>query len=396
MLHWQKYHAGRDTRFATEMEASLPQIIALQTASRNQTSHKRVLELLELWKHNGYFTSNFISVLSEAASSENSSKSDNSRHFGTKPPIEGKDAPWIMPNLHGDPSTPYYDLPAANMVPLITPNSTKPINSQRMRPLEFKPGPADKKLVSAVEGLIRDMEHIYDGSSNQEEDAVIPDIDFMGQEIVLDEMGERTGGDTYYGWSRTFCENMRKKLKSGRKGSSRSRSRSQSRDMGSRSSRSRSRSPRKRRRPFGSSRSRSPSRNRRRGRYSSSRSRSRSPSRSRYTADRPQFEFGGSKSSFTDQSSVPPLPNILPGVFPPIPMMNNGTPLPPPRSSNWAGPWPPPPPLPPLPYGVTAIPGFVPPPPPYGAQGIVPPPPPAHNGQERWRDPRLQNRGRGR
>jgi CID domain len=409
ILHWQKYHRSDTGTYKALAQDSGPWIHNLFAASlgnNEQPSRKyesRILRLLQLWAEESYFSTSVLQQLREATQGESSAKQDTSRYSvhsnGRVPPPEGKDAPWIIPEMHGDPSTPYYDLPAANMIPLITPNSSRPIDSRRMKALKLYAGPADKKLMSLVQDLIREVDRIYDGPAGQDDNYAVPDVDLMGQPIILDELGERVESDTYYGWSRAFCENMHKKMHGNGQNPSRSRSDSgNSRDR----SRSHSRSPRKRQRSLSSdSRSRSRSHVRRRPAYSSSRSPSRSRYRHRSTSPRPARSRSPDTRNLPKQPAyqAPPPQQAIPPL--PVPLGHDGMPIPPPRPPGWTGPWPPPP--PPLPFEgqyapLSVAPGFVPPPPPnlgVGMQGAyVPPPPPQGHGQWSGRGGR-GGRGRG-
>jgi hypothetical protein len=375
VFHWLSFHSKLGTAFIEAASEWLVKVLSACAFGTSPKYQQRALELLDLWQKNNYFSTNIIQSLRQSATSTGASQDDQTttRSSADKAPPEGKDAPWILPPTHGDPSTPFYDLPAANMIPLITPNSSRPIKPYRMKPLRLVPGPADKSLITVVEHLIKDVDRIYNASVVNDEDYTVPDIDMMGQEIVLDEMGERIGGDSYYGWSRSFCENMQKKLDG--KGHAASRSDSQS------PSQSRSRSPRKRRRSQTSSRSRSRSRDR----Y-----RSRSPqhhkpnyNQSRSPASRPSFRGGA--SGMHPIPTIPPVPMV--GFPVPPPMIGPGdmvVPIPPPRPLGWQGPWPP---LPP-PGGFQMPPGNLP-------AGFIPPMPPGYGGmggrggfQGRGRDPR--------
>jgi len=262
-----------------------------------------------------------------------------------------------MPPSHGDPAAPFFDLPAANLMPHIVPNSSKPMRPDRIHALALTTGPADDSLVQAMKDFLKDVKSIDDPYAVLEEEGIVPDIDEMGQISYENEAGD-LAGDTYYGWSRTFCENMKKSH--GNHDSRRSRSKSPSAG----SSRSASRSPRKRRR------------------YTSSRSRSRSSSRSRSPKryhSRPRIPSPPSKTGFQASSTeLPPFqgrpqhhqppPPTLPTPLQPThsphsmfqpqqpqsasispfqpPTLYNGMPVPP-RPQNWSGPWPPPPPPPP-------------------------------------------------
>ncbi|MCJ1286080.1 hypothetical protein MMC26_005423 [Xylographa opegraphella] len=316
-----------------------------------------------------------------------------------------------MPASHGDPSAPYYELPAGNMMPHIIPNSATPINQQIVKPLQFLAGPASESLAMVVKDFLEDVNKLY-GQEIVEEEGLSVDVDELGQTILRDEVGDTVASEAYYGWSKAFCEKM--KLRRSGKIIPRSRGRSDSLEG--------SQSPRKRRRYSSSgdsqSRSRSrmnqrrqdsysPSRNRLRSRTRSqsppsrfgkrlpSRSRSRSRSRSYsppgdllppkdYPPARPADQF---QTHPQGASSTPPGPFPIP--FPQgIPLGPNGMPIPPPPPPNYIGVWPPPPPTI-SPNGAPfQIPPFVPPPPPpippyanphsmsmgYQAQGTAPGP----------------------
>ena len=361
--------------------------------------------------------------------------------------------------MHGDPSTPWYDLPAGNWLPVLEPNSTRPMNPSQVKPLQLASGPADKTLVDAVKKLLVDVDNIY-AKGVPADDAAF-DIDQLGEQVELDEItGEILGGETYYGWSRTFCEKMkeRRNKQSGptsralsRRGrSSRSPSRS-SRSPSYDRSRSSSRGPTKRRRL-----SRSPhewgGRNRRRSRSryresssgsyrrrswsrsrSASRSRSRDRSNGRQLSDRrgspegysppppppppaaPDNAHGnsGAHSQPYNNHQAPPF-GFNPGSFPPIPPMGSVPPMPPypgfspfgafqappPPPPNYQGQWPPPPPPPPPPQAMGGNPQnfFQHPnaPPPHFQGGWQPAPPfPPHGYSEQQGPNQFQYGGRG-
>ncbi|GKT84590.1 RNA polymerase II-binding domain protein [Colletotrichum tofieldiae] len=119
------------------------------------------------------------------------------------------------------------------------------MNPDMIKPLQLAPGPADKALANAVKDLLVDVERLYSKTAPPQtaDSQQHMDVSEMGERIVLDEVtGEIVHGETYYGWSRRFCEKMkqrRKKAKGGNDGPGRGRSDSRSRSR----SRSRSYSP---------------------------------------------------------------------------------------------------------------------------------------------------------
>lgn len=272
-------------------------------------------------------------------------------------------------------------------MPHIMPNSTVPINTQLMKPLQFVAGPAEPSLASAMKDFLDDVERIYDPSLTMHDDeGIVADIDDMGQAVRKDEQtGEVLNGETYYGWSRDFCERMKKRKREGPPKEddqdSRGRSESHSRSV------SRNGSQRKRRRYSESrSRSRSYSRSLSRPRLGASARRrtsnsfSRSPPlRPRPASPRRAFERDERNQTPPQQLRPPPQPfppappaalsssPFNPGFNAPFGLDLNGLPLPPPRPAGWQGPWPPMPPPPPQ-----AMPGMPPVPIPPNA-GFMPP-----------------------
>lgn len=294
---------------------------------------------------------------------------------------------------------PYFDLPAGNLMPHIMPNSSAAIRPDQVRALQFVAGPADDGLVHAVKDFLKEVNDI-DDSAQADVSAIVTDIDELGQTSYQDEDGDVVYSDTYYGWSRTFCEKMKKRRDGDNGRETRARSYSSSRSL----SRSRSRSPRKRRRYSDSISSRSASRSRSRrsrdGRRAESsrrrvsgdhrkrsRPRSYSPDQSHALPAPPltrgnSHPAGGVASQFPPtmitQTNGPPfhgLPNQIP--FPPA-LGPGGLPFPPPPPPpppNYAGPWPP----------NTNFPHGLPfPAPPLHQSGILPPRPGPPGPNQNW------------
>lgn len=379
------YVRDRNPGFAEKIELALPALIQAAAAFSNAPKHsKKVLNLVDIWDEKGYFPPAFIqklrTTIREAPdiASKAHAPADGTLASSAK---SSKDAPFIMPAMHGDATVLWYDLPAANWLPVIEPNSIRPMNPDMIKPLKFAAGPADKSLVKAVQDLLADVDRIY-RKDQYEAGRPTTDIDQLGQRVVLDEVTrEVLDGETYYGWSRAFCEKMKQRRKkasgsgdddrgrsrsvSHSRSSSRSSSRpaykrrrvSSSRSLSRSRSRSRSRSDRRsysrerRRRSYSSSRS--PSRDRQ-YRRDASRSPRRSPSAPSY--DPPRYgTSNGKQPSFPDQplSHNPQYPQSnpappFPPSFPPIPPDLSQFMVPPPPPPNYQGQWPPPPPPPPV------------------------------------------------
>ncbi|KAH6840921.1 hypothetical protein B0I37DRAFT_227135 [Chaetomium sp. MPI-CAGE-AT-0009] len=424
-------HRNRDEAFAQKLEPTLVALVRNAAAFNNCPKHiRKIQDLIGLWEENGYFSRDFVQQLraavDEGPSSNEEDKNGNDGDYSASAVAKAaKTAPWVLPATHGDPSTLWYDLPAGNWLPVLEPNSTRPMNPSMIKPLVLSQGPADKALVDAVKNLLVDIDKIYGKEVNHDEPP--PNVSRLGERVELDEItGEVVDGDTYYGWSRAFCEKMKRRRQGrggrrdrsdgerGRTRSSRSYSRSESRsrsrprhrsEVSSRSparpafkrqrlsaspqsmrrSRSRSRNPSNLSSP-GRHRSRSYRRSRSRSR-SRSRRRSRSGSRSRSRGYRPQNQDGNYQSrspnfspnrSWSRPRSPPQHPNL------PAPPPHNAflPPHPPPPAGSWNQ-HPPPPPAPPpqMPY---PMPHPLPPQPGFGMGFPAPPPPPPPNYQGPW------------
>ncbi|KAH6987903.1 hypothetical protein BKA56DRAFT_669502 [Ilyonectria sp. MPI-CAGE-AT-0026] len=381
-----------DAKFATVWDAGLPSLIASAAAFDNCPKHKKKLEnLIELWEEKQYFSSDLVSKLRDALAKGIVSQISTVPQPSTTSLKLAKDTPYILPSLHGDPTSPWYDLPAASWLPHLTPNSTKPMIPELIRPIQLVSGPADKALATAVKSLLSDVERLFSKDQKMDDDPHL-DLNELGERVVLDEItGEIVGGETYYGWSRQFCEKMTERRKKKAKGANRGRSHSRSSSYSRGGSRSLSPPAFKRRRLSNDSRGRSPSRSKspnRPHRQPRDRSRSRSPAR---RFDRSSHRRSYSRSPSRSRSPppyrrdvpsrLPPQPSYAPPPsFPPIPPPPGDFPIPPPPPAGYQGPWPPPfPPAPPMgghPGVMFPNPGM--PSQMMGSWPAPPPPPPPH------------------
>lgn len=216
LLHCNKYHGGISTPDNLFGEVLQPYVLELikhasaRGADVNSKHPRRLLALLDLWEEKGYYTKECINELRDFVRLGNRAQegvAQTSRGTADEPNDERKDTPFIMPSIHGDSSTPFFDLPAGNMMPHIIPNSSNAINPQLVKPLELVAGPADENLTEAVKDLIKDIASLY-GTASGQDYATILDIDALGQPTIRDETNGEffAGSEGYYGWSKAFCE----------------------------------------------------------------------------------------------------------------------------------------------------------------------------------------------
>ncbi|SLM35026.1 CID domain [Lasallia pustulata] len=203
LLHHTRYHITSSSAYSTltgTIQSHLVDLVGSAAAFDSKAfpkHHERIDKLLVIWEANGYYQPSYIQKLRETVINaanlgysgagmmelELGDTAGAQRHLSKA----NKDAPYVMPATHGDPSVPYYDLPAGNMMPHIIPNSTTPINAQLLKPLQFVAGPADENLVIAVKDFMKDVELLFGTEVEYDGDIAI-DIDQLGQPIVHDEV----------------------------------------------------------------------------------------------------------------------------------------------------------------------------------------------------------------
>ena len=217
-LHHTRYHESKTRIFSTFSDGLEDVLLALLRGAAqcrpevHAQHHQRLQELLELWEDPLFFDPPYCKRLRLAVDEgikQSKSQADLELELPETRSQGEKHMPYILPPSHGDSATPFYDLPAGNMIPHITPNSTQPIDHQLVKPLQFNAGPADEGLVRAVNEVIDDTGS-SDHSTMEDESQGMPDTDLIGQAWFPNSGLERNfQGKGYYGWSRGFCEKMR-------------------------------------------------------------------------------------------------------------------------------------------------------------------------------------------
>ncbi|CRL29431.1 ENTH/VHS [Penicillium camemberti] len=355
LLHHCKYHTDTPIAFSTVTGSLQLHIVQLVSHAancdrqKNPRHHQRLDDLLDIWSEHDYFHPELVTKLRQVVIMGVPMDFNNATNDLNSAKKSGKNAPFIMPSTHGDPSTMWQDLPAGNIYPHLIPGSTSPIRAGAIKPIQLLAGPADPKLVEDLKSFLDDVDKIFDPEIPG--DAKHTDVDRLGQEVIR---GENTGdildGEHYDGWSLEFCQPADTDIESS---SDESRSSSVSRTTNKRQrysdssiSQSESRSP-------SESRSYQPGFRHR----NDARARNRSPQRSR-TRESSYTPHEPSTSHFPPphQPQQPPAPyNSFPttrpsdGQYAHPPMgPNNGYPQVP--APNY-GSWPPPPPyMPAMPF----------------------------------------------
>uniref|UniRef100_A0A8H7TV82 CID domain-containing protein n=1 Tax=Bionectria ochroleuca TaxID=29856 RepID=A0A8H7TV82_BIOOC len=166
-------------------EAHLPALFAAAADFDQCPKHKKKLEnLLDLWQEKSYFSASFIAKLRDALANGVSPQQPLSQSISNTSVKLSKDTPFILPALHGDPSTPWFDLPASTWLMHMEANSTKPMKPEEIKPLQLKAGPASQKLVAAVQDLLADADYLFSKESQENND----EINELGERIILDDV----------------------------------------------------------------------------------------------------------------------------------------------------------------------------------------------------------------
>ena len=225
LLHHTKFHPGASAVYITLTSAFRTYLelffkaAATYDTKRFVKHNRKVTELLDLWEQRAYFNKEIIDGLRDVAadpSKANVAGVDGS--LGTGATTVGgdtglslRDVPFTLPHSHGENSTPFYDLPAGNLLPHIKPNSSSSIDTRLVRPLQLSAGPADERLVGVVKAFLDDVQALYSEFDFPEKEDATTDFDELGQSITRDETGEIFGGESYYGWSKAFCTKMKRR-----------------------------------------------------------------------------------------------------------------------------------------------------------------------------------------
>ncbi|KAI9729677.1 MAG: hypothetical protein M1818_008430 [Claussenomyces sp. TS43310] len=221
ILHYAKTHL-KDDSMASKIQPILLSLFGSAATFKNCPKHlQKIGILLDIWEERSYYGTDYVLKLREAvtnaaekgcstAVSNGSDRSDDA--LAEK---RYQNVPFVLPAMHGDLNTAWFDLPAGNLIPHIVPGSTRPINPAMVKPLQLVSGPADDGLVTVVTDFLQDVEKLFEMElEGNPFDNAKWDIDPLGQLVINDDItGESLGGEAYYGWSKQFCDGMRGRRK---------------------------------------------------------------------------------------------------------------------------------------------------------------------------------------
>lgn len=376
-------------------DSHLPAMVATASTFEKCPKHlQKVRNLIALWEEREYLPTALITRLRDSFTQASDRNSGTRIHMSEDALKLAKEAPYVMPSSHGDSSTAWNHLPAASWLAQLLSDPNRPMRRDHIRPAQLAPALSQENFVNRVRSTLSAVEALFQEAPAQTKTNL--DFTLLGEVQKQDGSSEHdTSMDTYWGWSRIICHNMkerRQKAASKPPSTRRSRSRSPYRSSSAnrsrrspkrfkRSSRSRSRdnsrSPRRRRSPGGLG-SRDTCRDRP-GNSSYSRSRSPAPPRGRSDGRRSyndSMSRPSSRSSSRSESG-PPRRRMSHSPAPYDEADRRGAQQAPSIHHHQSFPA-----MPPQGPGGFPVP---PPPPPVGYQGIfLPPPPPPPQG---WNHP---------
>ncbi|CAI7678124.1 unnamed protein product [Penicillium discolor] len=211
LLHHCKYHMDTPATFCAVTESLQLRIVQLVSHAancdrqKNPRHHRRLDDLLDLWSEHEYFHPELVTKLRQVVTLGIPMDFNNATNELNSTKKSGKNAPFIMPSRHGDPSTTWQDVRAGNIYPHLLPDSTSPIRAGTMKPIQLLAGPADAKLVEGLKAFFDDVDKKFDPGVPGDDKHT--DADQLGQEVTR---GENTGdildGEHYSGWSLEFCQ----------------------------------------------------------------------------------------------------------------------------------------------------------------------------------------------
>ena len=180
VLYHKKFIAP-DPLFSEEMQGFLGDLVSSCLYPGAVKQLRRINYVLDQWQEKQYYPLSFLETLRARANDTSSSSTADtlSQPVEQKPvgdvarpaPKENSEQLLLLPAYHGDTSLPFYDLPAANMLPHIIPNSTAPINPRLVRPIQF-PNPAPSEgLSNAVKEFLKSTEAMFSGENIGEVDS---------------------------------------------------------------------------------------------------------------------------------------------------------------------------------------------------------------------------------
>ena len=214
VLHDLQRHqsaAQNALELAQTVQPCLKALVRLASAAdySSDVHTSKLFELFALWRVEQYLEPNALLELQEIAQhSENAVRViDNAQAESDTDP--SPTTPLLMPASHGDAFMPFHDLPAATMIPYIIPNSAQPLDPHLIKPLHLVPGLATKAMSQHLRDLLAEGERMYSADSPSTT-RVNSDIDPLGQFVEVDRTEVlESKVDSYYGWSRQFCQMMK-------------------------------------------------------------------------------------------------------------------------------------------------------------------------------------------
>ncbi|OAL24834.1 hypothetical protein AYO22_05623 [Fonsecaea multimorphosa] len=195
LLHHAKYHeadVALRNNLAHSLQSFLPDLFQICASEAKGRVRRRLFDLIDLWKEEGYFDRQVTDQLHDVLNGV-TPESNPTFEAEVQRKSADKELPYLIPSTHGDPSLPFYDLPAGNLMRHIIPNSSQPMRPDEVRALQFSAGPADESLVSALKDFLNDVKGIETTLPRLEQSGLSPEIDELGQISYHDEAGDVEG-----------------------------------------------------------------------------------------------------------------------------------------------------------------------------------------------------------
>ncbi|RDA87610.1 hypothetical protein CP532_3954 [Ophiocordyceps camponoti-leonardi (nom. inval.)] len=190
-----------DQHLVEAWEAHLPPMIATASTFEKCPKHlAKIRALIDLWETKRYVSADLANRLRESFARASDPES-GTRIQMTQAALElAKEAPYIMPAMHGDPSLPWHEQPASLWLAQLRPGVRESIRPSLVRPVQLNSGPASEALIKAVKDTLEDAETLYSKDSLRDR----ANVDFNPLGERLDQRPQ-----TYWGWSPQFCRRVK-------------------------------------------------------------------------------------------------------------------------------------------------------------------------------------------
>ncbi|KAF4589616.1 Calcium homeostasis endoplasmic reticulum protein [Ophiocordyceps camponoti-floridani] len=194
-----------DQHLSRAWEGHLPAMIATASTFEKYPKHlRKVRALIDLWEEKRYLYADVILKLRDSFTRASDKESGTRIQMSSAALELAKEAPFLIPSVHGEASVPWNDLPAATWLPQLKPGSTQLMSRNLVRPVQLKSGVAPQPLVQVVKDTLQEAKTLYVKDHLRDRTSI--DFNLMGETQA--QPGTRETA-TYWGWTPKLCRRVK-------------------------------------------------------------------------------------------------------------------------------------------------------------------------------------------